>query len=409
MSFSLAAFGLSVIGFLWPQGSGGFGGKITVGKLTDIDANDRRRARASATTPRPACGSRTTRRPRSRRPRRCGVHAADARRHGGGRRRAVPEVRAPRLPRAGCLDVAVVRVPVPRLAVQPGRREEGRPRAAWPRPLHADVHAAASSPWTPARSSSSARRSAPTPPARRPKARTASAVASTRTDDLRRTLTNETIGWAIFIVIARRRRRLSPSINVLRSGKPEVGSEIELAPNRKPYLPDEELEGPKLDRALTSGLLTLFIIAIGLPLYWIIEPGRQANAATDFNAEFVDAGRGDVRADRHEPRRAQLRRLPRRRRARRGRRYTLHEPDGTVDRSSSGRRRRSTPCCCATAAKRSRTSSRTAGRSRRCRRGASPAAARSTTSRSRTSSTTSSRSRSRPSRRRNRPRTSSPR
>jgi len=36
MSFSLAAFGLTVIGFLWPQGSGGFGGKIAVGKLTDI-------------------------------------------------------------------------------------------------------------------------------------------------------------------------------------------------------------------------------------------------------------------------------------------------------------------------------------------------------------------------------------
>jgi cytochrome b6-f complex iron-sulfur subunit len=38
MSFSLGAFGLSVIGFLWPQGQGGFGGKIAVGKLTDIQA-----------------------------------------------------------------------------------------------------------------------------------------------------------------------------------------------------------------------------------------------------------------------------------------------------------------------------------------------------------------------------------
>jgi cytochrome b6-f complex iron-sulfur subunit len=36
MSFSLAAFGLSLIGFLWPEGSGGFGGKIAVGKLSDI-------------------------------------------------------------------------------------------------------------------------------------------------------------------------------------------------------------------------------------------------------------------------------------------------------------------------------------------------------------------------------------
>jgi len=38
MSFSLAAFGLSLIGFLWPESSGGFGGKINVGKISDIQA-----------------------------------------------------------------------------------------------------------------------------------------------------------------------------------------------------------------------------------------------------------------------------------------------------------------------------------------------------------------------------------
>jgi cytochrome b6-f complex iron-sulfur subunit len=38
MSFSLTAFGLSVIGFLWPSSSGGFGGKITVGNINDIQA-----------------------------------------------------------------------------------------------------------------------------------------------------------------------------------------------------------------------------------------------------------------------------------------------------------------------------------------------------------------------------------
>jgi cytochrome b6-f complex iron-sulfur subunit len=36
MSFSLTAFGLSIIGFLWPQGSGGFGSKVTVGSTTLI-------------------------------------------------------------------------------------------------------------------------------------------------------------------------------------------------------------------------------------------------------------------------------------------------------------------------------------------------------------------------------------
>ena len=39
MSFSLAAFGAAVIGFLWPKQGGGFGGKIAVGKLDDIQAD----------------------------------------------------------------------------------------------------------------------------------------------------------------------------------------------------------------------------------------------------------------------------------------------------------------------------------------------------------------------------------
>ena len=99
-------------------------------------------------------------------------------------------------------------------------------------------------------------------------------------------VTNETLGWTIFIVILVGVIAYTV-INILRGAKPELGSEIELAANRKPYLDDEELEGKKLDRALTWGLVTLFIIAIGLPLYWIYEPGRQANAESDFNRKFV--------------------------------------------------------------------------------------------------------------------------
>jgi hypothetical protein len=55
-------------------------------------------------------------------------------------------------------------------------------------------------------------------------------------------LTNETIGWTIFVVILIG-VVVYTLINILRSAKPELGSEIELAPNRKPYLDDEELEG----------------------------------------------------------------------------------------------------------------------------------------------------------------------
>jgi cytochrome b6-f complex iron-sulfur subunit len=44
MTFSLAAFGAGVLGFLWPSGSGGFGSKIRVGNVDDIknqiSAND---------------------------------------------------------------------------------------------------------------------------------------------------------------------------------------------------------------------------------------------------------------------------------------------------------------------------------------------------------------------------------
>ncbi len=35
----LAAFGASIIGFLWPSGGGGFGSKINLGKVTDIQAD----------------------------------------------------------------------------------------------------------------------------------------------------------------------------------------------------------------------------------------------------------------------------------------------------------------------------------------------------------------------------------
>jgi hypothetical protein len=78
----------------------------------------------------------------------------------------------------------------------------------------------------------------------------------------------------------------------IRQGRGEVGSEIELAPNRKPYYSDEELEGKKLDRTLTFGLVGLFVVAITLPLYWLNEPARQDGAVDDFKTAFVKRGAG---------------------------------------------------------------------------------------------------------------------
>jgi mono/diheme cytochrome c family protein len=78
-------------------------------------------------------------------------------------------------------------------------------------------------------------------------------------------------------------------INV-RAGRREVASEIELAPNRRPYHGDEALEGPRLNQALMSGLVLMAITAVGLPLYWLNEPGRMDGAKEMFDDTFVNRG-----------------------------------------------------------------------------------------------------------------------
>ena len=75
-----------------------------------------------------------------------------------------------------------------------------------------------------------------------------------------------------------------------RKGRAEIGSEIELAANRKPYLDDDELETTKLDRSLMAAVGLLLLIAVALPLYWLAEPGRQAGAVKSFDDKFVEAG-----------------------------------------------------------------------------------------------------------------------
>ncbi len=76
----------------------------------------------------------------------------------------------------------------------------------------------------------------------------------------------------------------------LRAGRDEVGSEIELAANRKTPPDDDELEGPKLNRALFSALGLLAVIAVVLPLYWLAEPGRQKGAVESYNELFIERG-----------------------------------------------------------------------------------------------------------------------
>jgi len=153
----------------------------------------------------------------------------------------------------------------------------------------------------------------------------------------------------------------------LRKSRPEVGSEIELAPNRRPYLSDAELEGRKLDRTLSLGLLGLVIVGVGLPLYWLQEPARQENAIADMQRKFVDRGeamfatteKGGYNCAFCHGEKGVGGVTP----------YTLTDGEGRSSSRCSGRGRRSTPFCCASPATRFVTSSNTDVRTPRCRLG----------------------------------------
>jgi mono/diheme cytochrome c family protein len=93
-----------------------------------------------------------------------------------------------------------------------------------------------------------------------------------------------TLAW-ITLVVAIGGWALYAFFNI-RSSRAEIGSEIELAANRKPYYDDEILEGKKLERTQLLGLAFLAVITVALPLYWILEPGRQVGAEEEFEHKF---------------------------------------------------------------------------------------------------------------------------
>lgn len=77
-----------------------------------------------------------------------------------------------------------------------------------------------------------------------------------------------------------------------KSARRELGSEIELAPNRRPYYNDEELEGRRLELVQFIGVLLLVVIVIGLPLYWVFEPSRLAGATEGAESRLEGWGAG---------------------------------------------------------------------------------------------------------------------
>lgn len=102
--------------------------------------------------------------------------------------------------------------------------------------------------------------------------------------------TTTNVAWIILVIITL--GWLLYAFFNIRVGRREVGSEIELAANRKPYYDDEILEGRKLERTQMLGVLFLGIIAVALPLYWIMEPARQSGAVEFWEEEFVSMGAG---------------------------------------------------------------------------------------------------------------------
>jgi mono/diheme cytochrome c family protein len=86
------------------------------------------------------------------------------------------------------------------------------------------------------------------------------------------------VGWAVFILAHVKRGAVAP------------GAEIEAAPNRKQYHVDDELEGRKLERVLSLALVLVIVLAVGLPLYWLNEPTRQAGAVKYFDKKAAEVG-----------------------------------------------------------------------------------------------------------------------
>lgn len=86
------------------------------------------------------------------------------------------------------------------------------------------------------------------------------------------------LGWAAFLFLS-----------VKKSGE-APGDEAITAPNRRPYFDDEAMEGPRLEGAQKAAVALLLVIVFGLPIYWLREPGRQANASVGFDQRAASRG-----------------------------------------------------------------------------------------------------------------------
>ena len=260
-----------------------------------------------------------------------------------GHRRALPEVPAPRLPRAAVrqhVSGSSARATA-RSTTGSARRRAARRRAAW---------TASRSRSATGRRHHRHRHRLPGPADRhqhhRPGGR-GSALHRWRR-------------WSRMIALATTCNRLghprrhpasagsSTSSPTASAARPELGSEIELAPNRKPYYDDETLEGTRLERVQLIGVLLLVVDASSAcRCTGCSSPAARRARSSGKELQFAELGPGAVRD--HRQRRLQLRRLPRRHEGHRRRRALQPSPIRRPVRSrrSTGTPRRSTRCCTA--------------------------------------------------------------
>jgi mono/diheme cytochrome c family protein len=71
-------------------------------------------------------------------------------------------------------------------------------------------------------------------------------------------------------------------------------------PNKTPFLDDEDLEGRRLERVGGWSLLFVLVIAVSLPVYFLVEPDRQVDADEQFEERSVERG-AELFADEQSP------------------------------------------------------------------------------------------------------------
>jgi mono/diheme cytochrome c family protein len=93
--------------------------------------------------------------------------------------------------------------------------------------------------------------------------------------------------WAVYVVLENRR-----------STQQNIESFLD-APNRKNPPDDEVFEGIRLDRWLGWALISMTVVAMSLPLYWLNEQNRQTGAIKGFDNRSLKRGEEVFGPDTH--------------------------------------------------------------------------------------------------------------